>query len=220
MPMKTKIRSYTIAVAITLIFVLIVVFRFAFQEPDSPTALHPGPFNGIDDVQYFPANPDNAFANETAQLKAARQLKSVQTGRVNVRDLGRNTKLIGILDEPLGTELKVRGKWHFPSKPEKDSSVRMSIVSVNDRELDTPVVYFLGQLNITEDGKHRLPLADMQLAGQEWSMIAYETGELWVHTDLYPEEQIPDDPNTVLTFTTTASWQRYFTPMLVARRID
>jgi hypothetical protein len=57
-------------------------------------------------------------------------------------------------------------------------------------------------LNITEDGKHRLPLVDMQLEGQEWDMIAYETGELWVHTNLYPEDHIPDDPNTVLAFTT------------------
>lgn len=144
----------------------------------------------------------------------------VQTSRLNVRDLGRSTELIGVLGEPLGTELRVRGKWDFPSEREKDSSVRLSIESVNDRELNPPVVFFIAQLNITEDGKHRLPLVDMQLEGQEWDMIAYETGELWVHTNLYPEDHIPDDPNTVLAFTTSATWQSYFTPMLVARKID
>lgn len=144
----------------------------------------------------------------------------VKATRLSVRDLGRHTELVGILGEPLGTELRVKGKWHFPSEPEKDMSVRLSIVSVNDRELNPPAVYFLGQLNISEDGEHRLPLVDMQLAGQEWSMIAYETGELYVHTNLYPEEEIPEDPTTVLKFTTSASWQRYFTPMLVARRIN
>lgn len=78
--MKTTLRSYKIVVsAIALTFVVILAIIFALQKTDSPTALPPGPFNGIDDVQYFPASPDNKLANETARLKAARKLKAVQT---------------------------------------------------------------------------------------------------------------------------------------------
>lgn len=58
---------------------MILAILFALQKTDSPTPLHPGPFNGIDDVQYFPASPDNKLANETARLKAARKLKAAQT---------------------------------------------------------------------------------------------------------------------------------------------
>ena len=80
--MKTKMRSYKIAVAVAIVFVVILAARVAQQQTAWPTALPPGPFNGIDDVQYFPASPDNKLANETARLRAARKLKAVQATKL------------------------------------------------------------------------------------------------------------------------------------------
>lgn len=142
----------------------------------------------------------------------------IQSSRVNVCDLGRNVKLIGILGEPLGTAVKIKGKWHLPREPEKDSNIQFSVLSIDDRKLDMPLVFYLRQLQITEDGIHELPLRNMELNGQEWTMIAYETGTLYVHGNFYPEATIEKDrdPNSVFTSTP----MRYFNSQLIARRIE
>lgn len=71
--MRIRVRTQSIAIAtVVLLIIVTAAISLSRQTSNAVTGLPPGPFSGIDDVQYFPGVPDNKLANETARLKVTR----------------------------------------------------------------------------------------------------------------------------------------------------
>lgn len=80
MARHSHIRILTVGVALSAVALLLSVSSGCQVSVAGQTL--PSPYYLYDDIQYFPAGPENKLANETAALKAAReQAKAAQVVR-------------------------------------------------------------------------------------------------------------------------------------------
>ena len=116
-----------------------------------------------------------------AQSKSTNQ-KAVPI-EVSVDEIGKNLILIGRLKKPLGTLVTIRGKWSYPDIRIKDYSLRFTVTHVDGQELNDPLEFNVNQLAVvTKDGSPAIPpdKRHKQLVGVEWTLRAYETGNLHI----------------------------------------
>ena len=134
---------------------------------------------------------------------------------VRVSDIGDSIILIGRLGKPLGEKMVIRGKWSLPKESVKDSSPRFTVTSVDERSLETPVEFNLGQMRLlTTNHRDAKPKQEdwKSLDSVEWQMTAYETGYSGATPDEYREE------NPVFPQSAKPYYTRWFTSELVAVR--
>jgi len=109
---------------------------------------------------------------------------------IQVTDIGNSVTLIGRLGVPLGHKMTLQGVWSYPRTTVKDFSPRFTILTVNGKPLNQPVVLNIAQIRVmTHDHLDALPeRANWRgLEGQRWSMMAYETGHIGLVPDEYNE---------------------------------
>jgi hypothetical protein len=137
-----------------------------------------------------------------------------QSRLINVESIGRTVTLVGRLGKPLGTKATIEGTWSFPTEIVKDFSARFTVTRVDGKRLERPVEFNVAQLTVmTRNHQNALPAYEQQrsLAGQEWSMIAYETGYIGLIPDEYNDRRSPVFPVVGRPYFTKA-----FTSKLVA----
>jgi hypothetical protein len=63
----------SLGIAGTSLIGMSLVAALALSSAKRPLDLPPAIYSGYDDIQYFPAGPENKLATQTAALKAARE---------------------------------------------------------------------------------------------------------------------------------------------------
>jgi hypothetical protein len=110
---------------------------------------------------------------------------------IRVDSIGKDVTLIGRLGEPLGTKIELQGKWGFPKTIEKDGAIRFTVHTVNQRKITPNVTFNIYQMRLLNSRRREdRPPEDTwaKLEGEEWTLIAYETGSIRITPDEYRAE--------------------------------
>lgn len=100
---------------------------------------------------------------------------------VSVEDIGTKVRLVGRLGVPLGEMMTLTGIWAFPDDNVKDASIRFTVMDVNGKRLDNPVVFNVSQMGVlSKQGENVIPprKEHRNLDGLTWTMRAYESGRV------------------------------------------
>jgi hypothetical protein len=109
-----------------------------------------------------------------------------QPMKISVSEIGRSVTLVGRLGVPLGVKMEIRGRWSMPAKTVKDYSPRFTVTEVNRQKLVNPIEFNIAQVTaLTTEHDNALPDLKnrQQLDGQEWTLLAYETGKVQLTPD-------------------------------------
>ena len=137
-----------------------------------------------------------AIAEEPSSTSNPKETKKMN--EVLASDLIKNIKIIGQLGTPLGTMVKVRGRWKQPPEPNKSQFPRFYITQINDKVLNKEMeyqhvvsIYPRGQADIEINSvkwdwsSHVGGInAPTSVEDQEWELIGVETGRV----NIYPSD--------------------------------
>lgn len=108
-----------------------------------------------------------------------------------VDEIQRSVVLIGRLGRPLGQKMVVVGKWQYPAELTKDGNIRFVVSEVNETPLPQPYEFNVEQM-IVRRKDQTLAIPELQrqpdIEGQEWRLVAFETGEVRIRPDERADE--------------------------------